>query len=377
METPVLVPDSECPRCRELEARLVVLEAKLRDLEDVIRALKGGPPPQREGEPIAPPAAKTPTGKKPGGQKGHKPHKRPWLPKERVTATVAFVPTQCEHGDHALPAAAQPGDPAPTIHQTYELPQQLIDVTQYEGHSRTCPGCLAVTHPAIPAEHRTTILGARLSAMILHHTGVMGLSKRDVEETLETVFDLPISLGTIANLERAAAAALEPIHRAIRAEVDRAPVKGLDETGWKQAGKKRWLWVAATAKSVFFRIHPRRDERRDDVRNQTDEHGHARRRAAGSRLPSAAGLEVRERLGPHGPPRKGRHRFHRPVTRETEHGYVRPGERIDPESRDGLPRHGQGRGPGRPPLQGRADVEAPDDAGDEGRVDAGVWGLIW
>ena len=51
--------------------------------------------------------------------------------------------------------------------------------------------------------------------MILHHTGVMGLSKLDVEETLETVFDLPISLGTIANLERAAAAALEPVHRAI------------------------------------------------------------------------------------------------------------------------------------------------------------------
>lgn len=260
METPVLVPDSECPRCRELEARLVVLEAKLRDLEDVIRALRGGPPPQREGEPIAPPAKKAPTGKTPGGQKGHKPHRRPWLPQERVTETVAFVPAQCEHCDHALPAAAQPGDPAPTIHQTYELPKHLIDVTQYEGHSRTCPGCLAVTHHAIPAEHRTTILGPKLSAMILHHTGVMGLSKRDVEETLETVFALPISLGTIANLERAAAAALEPVHRAIRAEVDRAPVKGLDETGWKQAGKKRWLWVAATAKSVLFRIHPRRNE---------------------------------------------------------------------------------------------------------------------
>ena len=28
--------------------------------------------------------------------------------------------------------------------------------------------------------------------MILHHTGVRGLSKRDVEETLETVFDLPV-----------------------------------------------------------------------------------------------------------------------------------------------------------------------------------------
>jgi transposase len=38
-----------------------------------------------------------------------------------------------------------------------------------------------------------------------------------------------------------------------------APVKHVDETGWKQAGKKRWLWVAATLHAVVFCIHPRRN----------------------------------------------------------------------------------------------------------------------
>jgi transposase len=248
--------DPACPRCRELEARLRVLEGKLRDLEDRLK----GPPPARAAAVIPPPATKTPSGKKPGGQPGHPPHRRTWLGKERVTTTVTFVPTQCEKCAHPLPAEPQPGDPAPTIHQTYELPEQLIDVTQYEGHSRTCPQCAAVTHHAIPAQHRTAILQPRLTAMVLHHTGVLGHSQRDVEETLETIFELPISLGTIANLEQEASAALKSTYEAIRTEVDQAPSKGLDETGWKQAGKKRWLWVAATARSVLFRIHPRRNE---------------------------------------------------------------------------------------------------------------------
>jgi len=260
-----------CPNCvilmrkmealiRDFEERFRLQESRIRDLEDELKRLKGTSPPPRPQEAIAPPAKKAPTGKKPGGQKGHSPHIRKWLPKERVTETISFVPKHCEQCQHALPAKAQSGDPSPTIYQTYELAKQLVDVTQYEGHARTCPDCQAVTRLAIPAEHRRSILGPRLSAMILHQSGVMGQSKRDIEETLEAVFELPISLGTIANLERQTSTALAPIHRAIRDEIDRASVKGLDETGWKEAGKKRWLWVASTIRSVYFSIHPRRNK---------------------------------------------------------------------------------------------------------------------
>jgi transposase len=36
--------------------------------------------------------------------------------------------------------------------------------------------------------------------------------------------------------------------------VRQAPVKYVDETGWKQAGRKRWLWAAATTTVVVFLI---------------------------------------------------------------------------------------------------------------------------
>src|SRR5207245_2897205 len=34
-----------------------------------------------------------------------------------------------------------------------------------------------------------------------------------------------------------------------------AKVKNVDETGWKEAGKKRWLWLATTAQVACYLIH--------------------------------------------------------------------------------------------------------------------------
>jgi transposase len=257
MESPPESVVPECARCRELEARLLDLETKYRDLEDRLKALTT-PPAKRPVSAQPPAPGKTPTGKTRGGQPGHQPHLKKWLPRERVTDVVTYVPERCGSCDAALPAAAGPADPAPTIHQVAEVPPLLAHVTEYQGHSRTCP-CGHVTHAPIPAAIRAHSVGPHLTAAIVYFAGSHGMSKRGIEETVETLFGVPIAVGTIANLEQEASAALEPAYREVRQAVASAPVKHLDETGWKEAGKKRWLWVAATARAVLFLIHPRRN----------------------------------------------------------------------------------------------------------------------
>ncbi len=247
-------PVAECPRCRELEARLLELETRLRDLEDRLK----GPAAKRPVEPPPVAPGKTPTGKKRGAQPGHPPHLKQWLPRERVSAVVPFVPDHCAACDAALPAVAGPHDPPPTIHQVAELPPLLATVTEYQGHSRTC-ACGHVTHAAIPAAVRAHTLGPHLTAAVAYFAGSHGMSKRGIEEVVETLFGVPIAVGTIANVEREMSAALEPAYRQTRRHVADAAVKHLDETGWKEAGKKRWLWVAATTSAVLFLIHPRRN----------------------------------------------------------------------------------------------------------------------
>jgi transposase len=72
------------------------------------------------------------------------------------------------------------------------------------------------------------------------------------------VFDAPIALGTVANLEREMSQALSAAHDEALTAVRQATVKGADETSWKQAGQLCWLWAAATASVAAFVIHARR-----------------------------------------------------------------------------------------------------------------------
>ena len=150
-------------------------------------------------------------------------------------------------------------DPEPKRHQVAELPKVAAEITEHQGHARTCACCGEVTWGVIPAEVRAHSVGPELTGLMGYFAGVHGVSKRGIEEIVEQVFEVPIALGTIANLEQELSAALVPAHEEARRAVADAPVKHADETGWKQAGKKRWLWVAATATVTYFVIHARRN----------------------------------------------------------------------------------------------------------------------
>ena len=245
-------PVPECARCRELEARVLVLETLLRDLRDRLKP----PPPKRPLEPQPPAPAKVPTGKTRGAQPGHPPHLKSFLPSERVKAVVDHEPDCCAACDKSL--SAIPNDAGPKRHQVAELPPILAEVTEHRGHSRTCP-CGHTTRATIPAAVRKHGLGPHLTATAVYLIGSFGLSKRNAEELIESLFGVPVALGTISNLEREAAAALDPAYREARKAVADAPVKNVDETGWKQSGLKRWLWAAATDAATVFLIHPRRN----------------------------------------------------------------------------------------------------------------------
>src|SRR5215211_3380987 len=131
-------------------------------------------------------------------------------------------------------------------------------VTEYQGHYRTCPCCGQVNHAPVPQDLKTHSVGPRLAATLAYLTGSHRVSKRGLEEITADVFDVPISLGTIANLESHLSAALAPAHAEALGVVRDAAVKNVDETSWKLAGDLCWLWMAATSTVAVFLIHARR-----------------------------------------------------------------------------------------------------------------------
>lgn len=254
----------QCPGCVRLEKRVAELEALVRSLLLEIDRLKNNSsnssiPPSANPLDAPAPVHKAKSGRKRGGQPGHPPHLTKLVPPERVDEVFVFAPERCRACDAALPANAAPTDPAPSRHQVAELPEMAARITEYQGHSRTCPCCGVVTHETVPAELRAHSIGPRLAATLSYLAGCHHVSKRGLEEITEDVFGVPIALGTISAMEEQMSDALARAHEQAIETVRDAPVKHADETGWKQSGEKRWLWAAATQTAAAFVIHTRRN----------------------------------------------------------------------------------------------------------------------
>jgi transposase len=262
--------NTECPGClrlrRELDAalaRIAVLEAQVKELLLQLQrnSSNSSTPPSANPLDAPKPVPKPPTGRRPGGQTGHRGHHRVRLPSSRVNEIVTYLPTVCTACHTPLPIDPGPNDPQPAWHQVAELPRQAAIVTEHQAHSRTCPCCGLPNQAAIPAEVRAHVFGPRLAANMSYLGGRFHLGKRAVKEFVEAVYQVPVSLGTVIALERQTSTALITPHDQAREAVRDAPVKNADETGWKQAGARRWLWTAATTTVAYFVIHVHRGAR--------------------------------------------------------------------------------------------------------------------
>jgi transposase len=254
-------PTPVCPQCVQLLQRIAELESVVRNLQEQLNrnSSNSSIPPSDNPLNAPKPVVKTPSGRKPGGQRGHPGHHRHRIPLERVKNIVPYVPTICAHCETPLPDEPGPNDPEPTWHQVAEVPELAAEITEHQGHARTCPCCGHLNRGEIPSQVRADVIGPRLAAVMSYFSGRHHLSRRAVEEVVETVFEVPISLGSVSALEAETSAALASPYQEAQAAVQDAPVKNTDETGWSEKGQKRWLWGAATATVAFFVIHLRRN----------------------------------------------------------------------------------------------------------------------
>src|SRR3984893_12713767 len=154
MEAPV------CPGCLARDARIAELERRVAELEALVRDLmtrlgtnarNSSVPPSANPLGAPKPVVKKKSKRRRGGQPGHPPHLKQLLPPERVQEVKTFVPRQCAHCAAALPAQPAATDPEPTRFQTIELPPVVAEVTEYQGHARTCPCRGHLTQAVLPA----------------------------------------------------------------------------------------------------------------------------------------------------------------------------------------------------------------------------------
>ena len=195
------------------------------------------------------------TGKKRGGQPGHPKHERKLVPPEQVRNTQGVKPEYCRACSHDL----EGDDPAPYRHQVFELPKIEPTVDEWQLHCLACPKCGVRTRAQLPDGVPKGQFGPRIQAMVSVSSGAYKLSKRNVEDMFSDFFGIELSLGTICNLQQNTSHALaEPFAEAlVHIQQEQGPVSA-DETSWREAQKKAWLWIAITMTVAVFLIRASR-----------------------------------------------------------------------------------------------------------------------
>jgi transposase len=191
-----------------------------------------------------------PSGRKRGGQKGHPGHTRIQLGAERIAAQVEHRPAQCPACTLPL-GATLPTEGEPIRVQVWEIPPIAAEVVEHRGYRVRCPHCAALVPPPDLPDRA---FGPRLTAMggLLH--GRFRLSMRETAEAFADLFGVPLGPGSVSALCREVGAALGEPYDAVRAHVEAEGHVNVDETGWKQAGERRWLWVAVTRLGTAFHV---------------------------------------------------------------------------------------------------------------------------
>ncbi|MGH3553632.1 MAG: IS66 family transposase [Mycobacterium sp.] len=194
--------------------------------------------------------------RKAGGQPGHEGKHREMAPAERVDHHSRHLPQECSCG-HRFDGSEERVDD-PVVHQQWELAPVRPLVFEYELLRLRCPGCGKPRLADLPAGVSWSAFAARLEAHIATLAGVHRLSRRQVRQVVQEMFNIPISVGAVdAAIMRMSQILADPWEK-LREYIGQAQLVHADETSWRLAGAQQYLWLATSALAACFRIDPHR-----------------------------------------------------------------------------------------------------------------------
>ena len=242
-----------------LRAENAALTARLAELERRLglNSSNSGKPPSSDGlkKPPRVSSLRESSGKKSGGQKGHPGETLCRV--ETPDATIDHYPEACAACGEPLTVAMATGHVA---RQVFDLPEpRPLIVTEHRAHGCRCAACGTQTRAAFPEGVAAPVqYGKRISAFVLYLLHYQLLPEKRLAVLMADLFGVRLVTATIARISQDCAGRFRTFADAVRDHVAAAPVKHMDETGFRIGGKTQWLHIASTIWLTFYRTSPKR-----------------------------------------------------------------------------------------------------------------------
>jgi len=243
----------------ELIALLLAQEARIAELERRLglNSSNSGKPPSSDGltKPPRTSSLRQPSGKKPGGQPGHP--GETLRRSETPDAVIHHYPPSCAACGALLSEAMATDFVA---RQVFDLPEpQPLIVTEHRAHGCRCAACGSQTRATFPDWVTAPVqYGKRIGAFVLYLLHYQLLPEKRLAALMADLFGVDLVTATIARISQDCAERFRGFAEAVCDHVAAAPVKHMDETGFRIGGKTQWLHIASTIWLTFYRVSAKR-----------------------------------------------------------------------------------------------------------------------
>ena len=181
----------------------------------------------------------------PGAQPGHKPQGYQMKMPDEV---IDVFPDCCACGQQLEVGQTF------SIEQKIEMPPIKPYVTEYHLYQGICRACGKKKTASLPAGVQPDLLGDHVKAIISSLSGFFHNSKRDVQQILHDVFNLPISLGLVSMSEKRVSQKLKSSYESLIEQIEDSSYLHIDETGHKCQGKRGWGWIFTTREMSVLKL---------------------------------------------------------------------------------------------------------------------------
>ncbi len=251
-----ILPDLSSLTHAQKDTLILALFARLEALETLVRkdSHNSSKPPSSDGLAKKTRSLREASGKKPGGQIGHKGTTLKQL--AQPTQIVCHpLPPQCDRCHHLLPLNEAC---VAERRQVVDVPAASYDVIEHRTFSLVCQ-CGRSHSSAFPVGVTEAVqYGSNLRALGVHLTQGQLLPFARAAQLIFDLYGITVSPGTLVSWVGEARCALDRTDDLIAMQLHAATLLHADESGLRVASKLHWLHIAASATHTSYSVHTKR-----------------------------------------------------------------------------------------------------------------------